>query len=174
MSQEVKNIVWVCGVYNWPAHLTKEERYKNKNYDRHNWADIDTTDTKYYDSVIQVFRENRVSCIGQRCGKGYHVWGDLVPFELWMKIWSEIKPYADPRWAPHTLRISKKRINEVWKRPEFYNFSNLDKPKPWMKALMHFLCKAMRSENSSNLKAAIHQVGLDKYFQCPTYPVELK
>lgn len=174
MSQETKNIVWAVGCYNWPASTTKEERLKNKNYERFNWCDIDTTDPKYYDSVIQVFKENNVSCIGMRCGKGYHVWGDLVSFELWMKIWIGIKPYADPRWAPHTLRLSKKRVGEVWERPIFYNFSNLEKPKPWMSAMMHFLCKAMRGENSSNLKAAIHQCGLDKYFQCPTYPVELK
>lgn len=174
MSQEIKNIVWIQGIYNWPAYITKEERHKNKNYERHNWADIDTKDRKYYDSVIQIFKENNVSCIGQICGKGAHVWGDLVPFEKWMKIWDQIRPFTDPLWAPHTLRISKKRKDEIWERPVFYNFSNLDKPKPWMQALMHFICKALREENSSNLKVAVHQCGLNKYFECPRYPVELK
>lgn len=174
MSKEVKKIVWVVGCYNWPQSISKEERQKNKNYNRYNWCDIDTTDIKYYDSVIEVFRENQISCIGQRCGKGFHVWGDLVTFELWMKIWNKIRPFADPRWAPHTLRLSKKRSEEIWERPIFYNFSNLQKPKPWMQSLMSYLCKSLRGENSTNLKNSIHQVGLDKYFQCTIYPVELR
>lgn len=174
MSQEVKNIFWVCGIYNWPATIDKEFRHKNKDYPRYNWCDIDTKDPQYLKNVLKVFENYKISCISQICGKGAHVWGDIVPFETWLKIWTEIKPYADPRWAPHTLRISKKRPDEIWERPVFHNFSGLLKPKPWMQALMSFLCKAMRGENSSNLKAAVHQVGLDKYFQCPTYPVEIK
>jgi len=172
MTQETKTTVFVGGIYNWPVTLTKEERFKNKNYPRYNWADIDTTDSKYYDSVIAVFKKYKISCVGQRCGKGFHVWGDLVPFELWMKIWNEIRPFADPLWAPHTLRISKKRINEVWERPIFYDFGT--GLKPWMKSLMSFLCKVLRNENSSNIYNAMHQVGLDKYFQVVCYPVELK
>ena len=172
MSQEVKTTVFVGGIYNWPAYLTKEERYKNKNYDRYNWCDIDTTDPTYYDSVIQVFKKYKISCVGQRCGKGFHVWGDLVPFELWMKIWDEIRPFADPLWAPHTLRISKKRQSEVWERPIFYDFGT--GLKPWMKSVMSFLCKVLRNENSSNIYNAMHNCGLNKYFQVVCYPVELK
>src|SRR5690349_23121261 len=98
MSQEVKNIVWVCGVYNWNVSMKKEERHKNKNYDRHNWCDIDVTDIKNHDAVLAVFKKYQVSCIMQRCGKGWHCFGDIVPFELWLKIWNEIRPFADPRW----------------------------------------------------------------------------
>ena len=172
MSQESKKIVWVCGVYNWDVKTTKEERHKNKNYDRYNWCDIDTIDIKYYESVIQVFKNHKVSCIGQRCGKGYHVWGDLVPFDLWLQIWDEIRPFADPRWAPHTLRISKKRPNEIWEKAIFYDNSNSGM-KPWMKSLLHFLGKELREENSTHLKKAMQRVGLNKYFECPVYPVEI-
>lgn len=174
MNQEVKNIVWVAGCYNWPVSIKKEERHKNKNYDRHNWVDIDTDNIINYDSVLKVFRDNKVSCITQRCGRGWHIFGDLVQFDVWQRIWNDVRPYADPRWAPHTLRVTKKRPEERFDKPIFHNFSNLPKPQPWMQSLMHFLCKSVRGENSNNLKAAIHQAGLDKYFECPKYIVELK
>lgn len=164
--------VWVAGIYNWPVSITKEERIKNPEYPRYNWADIDTTNIENYDNVLAIFKKYSVSCIGMRCGKGYHVFGDEVPYELWKKIWLEIKPYLDPRWAPHTIRISKKRDDEVWERPVYYN--NGRTIQPWMKSVMSFICKALREENSQNLYYAMHKTGLDKYFQCIVYKVELK
>lgn len=170
MSQ-VTQKVWVCGIYNWQAGTTKEER-RNTDYNRHNWCDIDTTNTENLESVLAVFKKYQVDCISQRCGKGFHVWGDLVEYPLWQLIWDEIRPFADPKWAPHTLRMSKKRDNEVWERPIYHK--NKNEPEKWARALMSFLCKALRNENSTNLWNAMHQVGLDKYFHCTVYQVELK
>src|SRR6185312_455475 len=174
MSEQTSPLreVWVCGIYNWPVSITKEERIKNPEYPRYNWVDIDTTDIEYYNNTLAIFKKYGVSCIGMRCGKGYHVLGDEVSYDLWRKIWFEIKPFADPKWAPHTIRISKKRNEEVWERPVYYN--NGREIQPWMKAVMSFICKAMRGENSTNLYNAMHHSGLDKYFQCIVYKVELK
>lgn len=152
MSQELKKEVFVGGIYNWPATCTKEERVKG-NYERHNWCDIDTTDPSYLEGVLKVFAKYKVDCFSQRVGKGYHVFGDIVPYELWKKIWFEIKPYADPRWAPHTLRITKKRDNELFERPIYHR--NATEPRDWARATMSFLCKVIREENSTNLMSAI-------------------
>jgi len=163
--------VWVCGVYNWQASSTKEIRVKNE-YPRHNWCDIDTTDQINFDSVLAVFKKYGIDCVSQRCGKGWHFFGDLVEYELWKKIWIDIKPFADPRWAPHTLRISKKRPNEIWERPIYHKHKN--DPPNWARSLMHFLCKALRNENSTNLWSAIKDCGIHKYWQPVVYEVELK
>jgi|SRR6185312_1025925 len=174
MSQEgQKQEVFVAGIYNWPASLTKEQRHKDKNYPRYNWADIDTPKLENHDAVLNVFRKYGVSCIAMRCGKGYHFFGDLLPFDLWFKVWNEIKPYCDPLWAPHTIRISKKRKEERFDKPIFYDNDGLG-IKPWMKAVMSFMCKAIREENSGNLFLAMKQCGIPKYFQGTVYKVELK
>lgn len=163
--------VWVCGIYNWQATTTKEERQKHE-YPRHNWCDIDTTNIDNFNNVLAVYKKYQVDCISQRCGKGWHFWGDIVDYPTWLKIWTEIKPFADPKWPPLTLRMSKKRPDEIWERPVYHRHKN-DPPK-WAKSVMSFLCKALRNENSTNLWQAMHQVGLDKYFQCVVYSVELK
>lgn len=171
MSQETKK-VFVVGIYNWPARFEAKELRKNRDYPRHNWCDIDTVDQEYLKNVLKVFEKYKIDCISQRCGKGYHVWGDEVELDLWLKIWTEIRPFADPLWQPHTLRMSKKRETEVWERPIFYNYSN-NNMKSWMKSVMSFLCKVLRNENSTNLWNAAHQAGLHKYFQVTVYPVEI-
>ena len=170
MTEQISK-VWVCGIYNWQAGTSKEERMKGE-YSRHNWCDIDVVSIENLDAVLQVFKKWQVDCISQRCGKGFHVFGDLVEYPLWQLIWDEIRPYADQKWAPHTMRISKKRKNEVWERPIYHK--NKNEPQNWAKALMSFLCKELRSENSTNLWNAMHQCGLDKYFHCVVYEVELK
>lgn len=170
MTQEEIKKVFVCGVYNWPANITKEER-RTFDYPRHNWCDIDTTDQLNYDSVLAVFKKYEIDCVSQRCGKGWHFWGDLVEYSSWQKIWDEIRPFADQKWAPHTLRISKKKPTEIWERPIYHQHKS--PPPKWARALMSFLCKALRNENSTNLYQAMHQVGLDKYFQCICYPIEV-
>lgn len=172
MSQTEIKKVWVSGIYNWPSHITKEERQKF-DYPRYNWCDIDTTNIENFNRVLEVFQKYQVSCISQRCGKGWHFWGDMQEYPQWQIIWNEIRPFADPKWAPHTLRISKKRTDEVWERPIFHANGN-NEIKKWMKSLMSFLCKALRNENSTNLYNAMHHTGLDKYFQCVVYQVELK
>ena len=172
MSQESETKkVFIAGIYNWPASITKEERHTNKEYPRHNWCDIDTTDIQSLNSVLAVFKKYHVSCISQICGKGSHVFGDEVPFVLWLQIWNEIRPFADPLWQPHTLRISKKRESELFEQPIFHG--NGRTIQPWMKAVMSFLCKTIRGENSNNLWNAMHNCGIHKYFQGTVYPVEL-
>lgn len=170
MSETIQKI-WVGGIYNWEATSTKEVRVKGV-YPRHNWCDIDILEQNRFDSVLKVFEKYQVDVISQRLGKGWHFMGDLVPFEQWLTIWKEIKPYADPLWAPHTIRVTKKRPDEVFERPIYHKFKN--DPQNWARALMSLLCKSIRNENSTNIKSAMHQVGLDKYFQCVVYPIEIK
>ena len=163
--------IWVGGVYNWSNSSTKEERRKG-GYARHNWCDIDTDNIENYNAVLEVFKKYGIDVISQRVGRGWHLFGDLVDYDLWRSIWAEIKPFADPMWAPHTLRLTKKRQDEIFMMPLFHK--NREEPKPWMRSLMSFLCKVTRYENSTNLYSAMHHVGLDKYFQVTVYLVELK
>lgn len=172
MSQESIKKVWVLGLYNWPKNITKEQRIKNKNYPRHNWVDIDVLEQNRYDSVLEIYKKYQVDCVSQRLGKGWHFFGDEVPFDLWLKIWLEIKPFADPRWPPHCIRLSKKRENEIFERPIYHKHKN--EPPRWSRALMSFLCKTIRNETSNDLRATAWQCGLDKYFQETLYLVELK
>jgi len=169
-SLETKK-VFVGGIYNWNVLTTKEMRVKG-DHPRHNWADIDILDQNRYDSVIRVFETYNTNVISHRLGKGWHMMADMVPYELWLKIWTEIKPYCDPKWAPHTIRLTKKRDDEVFERPVYHRFSS--DPQPWAKAVMSFICKAIRDENSDNIKKAMHHAGIDKYFQIAVYPVEIK
>lgn len=164
--------IYVAGIYNWPSNVTKEQRIADKNYPRHNWCDIDTTDINYYNSVLEVFKKYKTSCLGMRCGKGYHVFGDLVDFELWMNIWDEIRPFADPKWAPHTIRLSKKRIGEVWEKPIFYDYDGFG-IKLWMKAVMYFLSRSVLSDYDGLWKV-MKNCGIHKYFQGTVYGIELK
>lgn len=170
MSEQVQK-VFVGGIYNWNVLTTKEVRVKG-NYPRHNWCDIDILENERYESVLRVFEKYQTSVISQRLGKGWHFMGDLVPFELWLKIWTEIKPYADPLWAPHTIRLTKKRVDEIFERPVYHGFSG--EPKPWAKSVMSLICKAIRDENSDNIKTAMKSCGIHKYFQIAVYPVEIK
>lgn len=169
-QQEVKK-VWVGAVYNWESSSTKEIRRLGE-YPRHNWCDIDVDDIKNYDAVLDAFKKYQVDVISQRVGRGWHFFGDVVDYETWKQIWIEIKPYADPQWAPHTLRLTKKRVDELFERPVYHKHKN-DPPK-WARALMHFLCKTIRNENSSNIWSAMRDTGLNRYFQCTVYLVELQ
>jgi len=171
MTLETVKKVWCGGIYNWNVKTNKEERKKG-GYGRHNWCDIDTTNIENYNAVLQVFKNYNVDVISQKLGKGWHFFGDFVDYETWRQIWSEIKPYADPLWAPHTLRITKKRPEEIWERPIYHKHKN--DPQNWAKSIMAFLCKTLRNENPSNIWAATHSVGLHKYFQVTVYGVELK
>lgn len=170
MSEQIqsKRII-VGGLYNWSASTSKEERIKNPEYERHNWCDIDVLEQKRFDSVLEVYRKYQVNVVSQRLGRGWHFMGDLVPYELWRKIWFEIKPYADPRWAPHTIRVTKKREDEIFEKPIYHNHGSL--PPNWAKALMSFLCKSVYAEDYSKIYSAMHHSGLHKYFQNIVYPV---
>lgn len=171
MATETSNKIWVGGIYNWEVISTKEIRIKG-GYPRHNWCDIDIDNIKNYNAVLNIYKKYQVDVISQRVGRGWHFFGDVVDYDLWKKIWAEIKPYADPMWAPHTLRITKKRPEELYERPVYHKHKN--DPPNWAKSLMHFLCKTLRHENSANIWSAMHDTGLDKYLQCTVYMVELK
>lgn len=170
MSEQVSKI-WVGGIYNWASSSTKEIR-RLGNYPRHNWCDIDIYENERLESVLEVFKKHQIDVVSQQLGKGWHVFGDIVAYETWKQVWLEIKPYADPLWAPHTLRLTKKRTDEVYERPIYHK--NKNDPPNWSRSLMHFLCKAIRDENSSNIWSAMHDTGLDKYFQCTVYSVGLR
>lgn len=171
MSQETTKKTWVGGIYNWNANTTKDIRVKG-GYARHNWCDIDVDNIENYNQVLSVFKKYQIDVVSQRVGRGWHFFGDLVDYEVWKQIWSEIKPYADPMWSPHTLRLTKKSDNELFEKPVYHKHKN-DPPR-WARSLMSFLSKVTRNENSSNIWSAMHHTGLDKYFQCTVYVVELK
>ena len=171
MSQNTSQKVWVGGIYNWSASSTKEIR-REGGYPRHNWCDIDIDNIENYNAVLGVFKKYGIDVISQRVGRGWHFFGDLVDYDTWKLIWIEIKPYADQHWPPHTIRITKKRQDEVWERPIYHKHKN--DPQNWAKSLMSFLCKTLRNENSTNIWSAMHSVGLHKYLQCTVYGVELK
>lgn len=173
MSEQIQNKrVIVGGLYNWSASTTKEERIKNPEYERHNWCDLDVLEQNRFDAVLEVYRKYQVNVVSQRLGRGWHFMGDLVPYELWRTIWLEIKPCADPRWAPHTIRITKKKEDEIFERPVYHNHGSL--PPNWAKALMSFLCKSVYSDDYSKLYSAIKHSGLHKYLAYVVYRIETK
>ena len=173
MSQVITNHVAVAGLYYWSKDSTKEDRIANKFYPRYCYADIDTPNKEYANAVLEIFKKYNVTCIIQRVGKGFHAIGDFVDYDLWYKIRTETKPYCDPLWPPHCIRISRKRNDEVWEKPEYYQNNNNQKPN-WCKAVLYFLCREMRFENEASLRTAMKRCGLDKYFVTTVYTVELK
>lgn len=168
-TQIIPRARFVAGVYNWDGNTTKEIR-KLGNYQRHNFCDIDILEDSRLEAVLQVFEKYQVDCISHRVGRGWHVFGDIVPYEIWKVIWSEIKPQADPKWSPLTLRISKKFSEEIWERPIYHK--NKNDPPDWARALMYYLMKALRDENPYNLWTSMKRCGLEKHFGCTVYPVE--
>lgn len=173
MSQTVTKKVWVGGIYNWNVNFKeKAKRREIPTYPRHNWGDLDTTDENNFKAVLKIFEDNKICVVSQRIGKGFHIFGDLLPYEKWLDIQKQMQPHLDPNWPDHCLRITRKKSDEVWERPIFHANGN-EMPK-WARSLMSFLSKVLRNENHHDIWNAIHHVGLDKYWQCTCYSVELR
>jgi len=171
MSQITK--VLVAGLYNWSGTLTKEDRVKNPEYDRYIFADIDQLQPYRLEAVLDIYKNNRISCLVQRVGRGWHLFGDMVNFETLKKMRLEMKDYVDPR-AGTCLRITHKSEFETWLRPEWHNFSGYSDRPNWVKAVSYFLCREERFENEEWLRKAVQKCGLQKYFQPAYYAVEVK
>lgn len=169
---ELETKVWVVGVYNWLGTSTREGRIANKNYSRYSFCDIDVLEEERFDKVLDVYRKYQVDVVSQRLGKGWHFISDVVDFDTWLKIRMETKPYVDPLWPPHCIRLTKKRENEIFEKPIYHQHKN-ERPN-WSKAIMWFLTKTQRDGNPKNLWAEAKHAGLHKYFQVTVYPVVLK
>ena len=174
MSQEIETKkVWVSAIYNWNRDfIEKAKRREIPTYPRYNFGDLDSTDENNFNSVLKIFTDRKIPVVSQRVGKGYHIFGDIQPYDTWLEIQKQMQPYLDPNWPDHCLRITRKRPDEVWERPIFHANGN-DMPK-WSKSLMSFLSKVLRNENHHDLWNAMHQTGIDKYWQPTVYDVEVK
>lgn len=164
--------IWVVGLYYW--HLSSVKSIRERAiYDRHVWVDIDTDKEENIKGVLQVFKKENLDCVIHRCNRGWHVFGDLVDYPRWRMIWEQVKQYADPNWHPHSLRISKKRPEELWLKAEWVCVTNNPMPN-WAKALCHYINKIERGESEDLLKKSIARCGLNKYWETAIYPIELK
>lgn len=164
---------WVMGIYYWSNNSIKDQRDLKDDYPRYIWCDIDNKDPSNLNAVVQVFKENNVNVITQDLGKGFHCLGDFVDYQTYMKIWNKIKPYADPVWPPHCIRLSKKREDELYERPVYYGFKSQEVPR-WAKAVMHWMNKEIRGENPHDFRDSAQIAGLDKYFQIAVYKTQVK
>ena len=172
MSEQVMKIL-VAGVYNWKNDMTKQDRIDNPEYDRYLWLDIDQLQPYRLEAVLKILEDNKISCIVQRVGRGWHIFADLVNFTTLKHIRTLTKDYVDPR-AGTCLRITRKSEYEVWQKPVWYNFGNYSDRPNWVKAISYFLCREQRHETESYLKIAVQKCGLNKYWQPAYYPVEVR
>ena len=159
---------WVGGITVMQSSQTREERAKNPEYDRYLFYDNDSTDIKFHFYVLHVYKKYGVDVVSQRIGQGYHYFGGLVKYQIYKQWWDELRKY-NPKWPPHDIRITKKYDSEVFERPEYIR--NSQDPEPWARALMFFLNKEIRHENSTYHKKAMASCGLDKYFVTVTYTI---
>lgn len=173
MSQESVSKILVAGVYNWDNTMTKEDRINNPEYSRYLWLDIDQLQPYRYDAVMKTLEENKISCVVQRVGRGWHFFCDKVDFETLKRIRLAVKDYVDPR-AGTCLRITRKSQYEVWMKPTWHNFGGYADRPNWVKAISYFLCREERHETELYLKKAVEKCGLQKFWQPAYYPVEVR
>lgn len=161
MSQPVKT--FVAGVVNIDPKVSGNHP--------HAFFEIDTTDTSVRDYVLSIYHKYNLDVVEHRIGKGWHFFGNKVDRQIWIEWYSELKK-LNPSYPPLTLRISKKFAGEVFERP-IYHEAQESVPN-WSRALMSFMNKVIRDQNSDNLWVAVNNAGLPKYFKCVVYPVEVK
>ena len=166
-EQELTKKVWVAGVVNRDPTIPKGI----ENADRYTFFEIDTPDIKTHEFVLQTYQKFGIDVCSIRCGQGYHYFGDKVSIIIWREWYAILKPLND-KYPPLTLRITKKRDNEIWEKSVYHQNKN---PMPnWAKAVMHFLNKEYRHENDNYIKTSMQRCGLHKYWKCVTYQVEVK
>lgn len=163
MSQELKP-KFVAGIVDVDPSLDKEKARDNP----YAFWEIDTTDEAVRKLIIITYEKYKIDFIEHRIGKGYHYFGDKVSRETWRDWHQEIK-HTNPKFPALTLRISKKYQDEVFERPAYYRVKY--DPSNWARALMFYLSKEIRGENSTNLHKAMEACSLQKYFTTVVYPL---
>lgn len=162
MSQTTQE-KWVAGIVNISPHFGKDHPYT--------FFEIDTIEKCVYESVLENYKKFNLDVVSQRIGKGFHFFGANADRQVWKEWYFGIKDF-NYKWPPLTLRITKKKEDEIFERPIYHEAQS--KPLDWSRSLMHFMNKVIRNENSTDLHQAMSDCGLDKYYKCVVYKVELK
>ena len=162
MSEQTSQIKWVAGVVNISPLLGKDHPYT--------FFEVDTVEESVHSFILETYHKFNIDVVSQRVGKGYHYFGNNTDRQIWREWYGTIKHF-NIKWPPLTLRITKKIPDEVFERPVYHEAQYV--LLNWCRALMHFLNKEIRHENSTNLHSAMNDCGLSKYFKCVLYKVEL-
>ena len=171
-EQEVKTIL-VVGVVNRDSikkgvSVIPESELNNGRY---TFFEIDTADKETHEFVMQTYATYKINVIVHRLNHGYHYFGDRVPIQTWREWYELLKP-LNKDYPPLTLRVTRKRDNELWCKPEYVQNNDQDKAN-WVKAVLYFLNRELRFENTSTLWNSVKRCGLEKYFKVVVYPVEV-
>ncbi len=162
-NPSIKSKRWVGGIVKISPEKGKEFPYT--------FFEIDTTDQKIHEFVLEQYKKFNLDVISHRIGKGYHYFGAMIDIDTWRKWYKDLKP-LNPDFPTLTLRVTRKSGREVWERPVYVMAR--DKPENWARALMHFLNKEQNYQNSTDIHHAMNHCGLPKYFKCVVYDVEVK
>lgn len=163
MSQELKP-KFVAGIVDVDSSLSKEKARDNP----YAFWEIDTTDPIIHKLVIDTYTKYGIDFIEHRIGKGYHYFGDKISRETW-RDWHKDINHTNEKFPALTLRISKKYQDEVFERPVYHKVKY--DPSNWARALMFYLNKELRGENSTNLHKSMESCSLQKYFITVVYPL---
>jgi hypothetical protein len=165
MSQRVYP-KFVAGIVDVDPNMTREQNRETP----YAFWEIDTTDEKAHQQVLDVYKKFEIDMCSQRVGKGFHYFGEKVPRAIW-KEWHEelINLVGNKKFPALTLRITRKFAEEVFERPVYHQVR--DPPQDHHRALMHFIVKEMKNQNSTYLERAAHDCGLDKYYKVVPYPL---
>lgn len=162
-SDKITSKRWVGGIVKISPELGKEYPYA--------FFELDTTDQVQHDFVLNQYRKFHISVVMQRVGKGYHYFGQPVHIDTWRQWYKDLKP-LNPDFPTLTLRVTRKSGHETWERPEYIGMGT--NPSDWSRALMHFLNKEQKFQNSTDIHSAMNHCGLPKYFKCVVYDVEVE
>lgn len=165
MSQQLKP-KFVAGIVITDPNLSKEQARENP----YAFWEIDSLDEKIHALVLKTYAKHDIDVVSHKLGKGWHYFGDKVTREKWKLLHDELVSFSgNEKFPALTLRISKKYRDEEFERPEYHN--NKYPPSNWARALMHYLNKEMKNENSTNLHQSMKDCSLQRYFICVVYPI---
>lgn len=165
MSQTLKP-KFVAGIVITDPNLSKEQARENP----YSFWEIDTDNENVHSTVLEIYKKYNVDVVSQRIGKGWHYFGDKMFRDNWKILHDDLVRLSGNKEFPAlTLRISKKYPGELFERPVYHQ--NKYPPASWARALMHYLNKEMKCENSTNLHQSMKDCGLPKFFICVVYPV---
>ena len=157
---------FVLGIVDVDPNLSKEESKDN----HYSFWEIDTIDQEANKLVIQTYEKYSINFVEHRTGKGWHYFGEKIHYTVW-KEWHQelVKLVGNKEFPALTLRITRKFDSEVFERPIYHQVTS--PPQDHHRALMHFLNKEMKRQNTWNLKKAVHATGLERYYKIVCYPL---
>lgn len=157
---------FVAGIVITDPQLSKEQARENP----YAFWEIDTLDDKVHELVLSTYAKHGIDVISQKLGKGWHYFGDKVTREQWKLLHEKLVNFSgNEKFPALTLRITKKFNNEYYEKPVYHQ--NKYPPANWAKALMYYMNKEIRGENSTNLHQSMKDVSLHKYFITVVYPI---